>query len=74
MPRHRLGRVEAAGIRHALALATHADVSQRAPSRLKYDVGPIGIVWDAREPSPALQRLLQALRDAAPRSVAPGDQ
>ncbi len=32
--------------------------------RLKYDVGPIGIAWDAREPGPALQRLLQALRES----------
>lgn len=32
--------------------------------RLKYDVGPIGMAWDAREPGPALQRLLQALRES----------
>ena len=32
--------------------------------RLKYDVGPIGMAWDAHEPCPALQRLLQALRES----------
>lgn len=35
------------------------------PLRLKYDVGPVGMIWDAQEPSLALTRVLQAFRDAA---------
>ncbi|MEJ7687819.1 MAG: LysR substrate-binding domain-containing protein [Variovorax sp.] len=30
--------------------------------RLSHDVGPVGMVWDAREESPALQSVLEALR------------
>lgn len=34
------------------------------PLSLGSDVGPVGMVWDRQEPSPALARVLQALRDA----------
>lgn len=34
------------------------------PLRLKYDVGPVGMIWDAQEPSLALTRVLQAFRDS----------
>ncbi len=30
--------------------------------RLSHDVGPVGMVWDTQEESPALQRVLEALR------------
>lgn len=34
------------------------------PLRLKYDVGPVGMVWNTPAPGPALARVMQALRDA----------
>ncbi|VWX62968.1 HTH-type transcriptional regulator GbpR [Burkholderiales bacterium 8X] len=46
-------RAEAAGLLGTLRL------------RLNHDVGPVGMVWDAQEESPALQRVLQALRRSA---------
>ncbi|VTU20944.1 LysR substrate-binding domain-containing protein [Variovorax sp. RA8] len=35
------------------------------PLSLGSDVGPVGMVWDRQEPSPALARVLQALREGA---------
>lgn len=35
------------------------------PLRLKYDIGPIGMIWDTSDPGPAVARVMQALRDAA---------
>ncbi|OUM04028.1 LysR substrate-binding domain-containing protein [Variovorax sp. JS1663] len=34
------------------------------PLSLTSDVGPVGMVWDRQEPSPALARVLQALQEA----------
>ena len=34
------------------------------PLRLKYDVGPVGMIWEAANPSPALTCVMQALREA----------
>ena len=34
------------------------------PLHLKSDVGPVGMVWDAQQPSTALDRVLQAFRDS----------
>ncbi|MBU1360587.1 MAG: hypothetical protein KJ901_17745, partial [Gammaproteobacteria bacterium] len=39
------------------------------PLRLKYDVGPVGMIWDAQEPSPALERVLGAVRRAVPEAT-----
>jgi DNA-binding transcriptional LysR family regulator len=33
--------------------------------RLSHDVGPVGMVWDGQEESPALRRVLQAIREAS---------
>ena len=35
------------------------------PMHLASDIGPVGMVWDERESSPALDAVLQALRDCA---------
>lgn len=35
------------------------------PLQLGTDVGPVGVVWEARESSPALDAVLRALRDCA---------
>ncbi|MEO9147955.1 MAG: LysR substrate-binding domain-containing protein [Burkholderiaceae bacterium] len=42
------------------------------PLGLKYDVGPVGMVWDTPDPGPALARVMQALREAvAPDEIGP---
>lgn len=42
------------------------------PLRLKYDVGPVGMIWDTPHPGPALLRVMQALRDAVASASADG--
>jgi hypothetical protein len=56
-----IGVISGAAAHHGAALKTLAIL----PLRLKSDVGPVGMVWDQQEPSPALCRVLQALRDSA---------
>lgn len=56
-----LAVVSGAAGRHYAALG----VLQVLALRLKVDVGPIGMAWAADDDSPALQRMLQALRACA---------
>ncbi|WP_232077076.1 LysR substrate-binding domain-containing protein [Variovorax sp. PBL-E5] len=56
-----IGVMSGAAAHHPASLKTLSIL----PLRLKSDVGPVGMVWDLKEPSPALDRVLQALRDSA---------
>lgn len=56
-----LGVLSGAAARHFAAMKAVAIV----PLRLSTDIGPIGMAWMHRQPGPALQRMMQALREVA---------